>query len=131
MEKGIPRLIKVSHPQLRRFRKTLRLILREAFNSKVQNIYEQISICLKNVSLSTFEREKEIAKLDEEEKLLGEAYWSAPLGCAVCGTQAIEDDLKFNRYNRQWFCEPCYTANQEYYKKNPHPWLPNWKALYP
>ncbi len=131
MEKGIPRLIKVSYPQLRRFRKTLRLILREAFNSRVRNICEQVSICLKNVSLSPFEREKEIAKLGEEEKLLGEAYWSAPLGCAVCGTGAIEDDLKFNRFNRQWFCEICYNENQEYYKKNPHPWLPNWKTLYP
>ena len=84
-----------------------------------------------NTTFSSLERDQKEEELCIRASSLRRAYREAPLGCAVCGTGAIKEDLKYNEYNREWFCEVCYSENQEYYKKNPHPWLPCWKGLYP
>lgn len=117
------RFIKAKHLQLRRFRAALRLVLREAYSEYTGKIYAELS------DLPYKCRKEEL--LREELRALKSARREAPLGCCVCGTNAIEDDLRYNEYSHEWYCEMCYNVNQEYYKKNPHPWLPCWKKLYP
>jgi hypothetical protein len=126
-----PRFIRAKHPQLRRIRAKMRLILRKAFNDQYVKLLNQASDVRSNAIFSSFEKDRKEEELYVKASSLIQAYREAPLGCGVCGTHAIEDDLKYNEYNHEWFCEVCYTENQEYYKKNPHPWLPCWKKLYP
>jgi hypothetical protein len=70
--------------------------------------------------------ENRIERMIEE---LDRTRRSSPIGCRICGRQDL--DLVFNPYGSEWYCENCYTFNQEYYKKNPHPYEPDWRKLYP
>ena len=125
------RIIRVRDPQLRRFRAALRLVLRAAYSDQHVRLLGQFREIRKDPNLNSLEKEQMEKELYVKVSLLNEAYRKAPLGCGVCGTNAIEDDLKNSEYNHTWFCEICYNVNQEYYKKNPHPWLPSWRKLYP
>lgn len=74
-------------------------------------------------------------KIEEENRVerqieeLDRARRSSPIGCRVCGRQDL--DLVFNPCSNQWYCEGCYTFNQEAYKKNPHPYEPDWRKIFP
>lgn len=120
------RIIKVKNPQLRRFRTALRELLKEAYSSERGWLHDQIA----GIDIDDFDLKiKEEDKLHKQIEELDRARRRAPLGCRVCGRQDL--DLVFNPCSSQWYCEGCYTFNQEYYKKNPHPWEPDWRKHYP
>ena len=72
---------------------------------------------------------EEKKKIERQIEELDRAEFSASIGCRLCGRQDL--DLVFNPCNGQWYCEDCYTFNQEGYKKDPHPYEPDWRKLYP
>lgn len=121
-----PRIIRIRDPQLREFRSFLRRLLKAAYRSERDRLHSQISLLrIGNSNLRMAEEDKihkQIEKLDR-------ARYSAPLGCCVCGR--LDLDLLFNQFGKEWYCEGCYNFNQEYYKKNPHPYLPDWRKHYP
>lgn len=120
------RIIKVKNPQLRKFRTAMRELLKAVQESKVSKLRDiSNSVNIKDFSL----RIKEEDRIERQIEELERARRRSPIGCRVCGRQDL--DLIFNPYGGEWFCEGCYTFNQEYYKKNPHPWEPDWRKLYP
>ncbi len=120
------RIIKVKNPQLRRFRTALRELLKEAHSFERGWLHDQIA----EIDIDDFDLKiKEEDKIHKQIEELDRARHRAPIGCCVCGRQDL--DLVFNPYGSQWYCEGCYTFNQEYYKKNPHPWEPDWRKHYP
>ena len=120
------RIIRVKNPQLRKFRTALRELLKEAYSSERGWLHDQIA----EIDIDDFDLKiKEEDKLHKQIEELDRARRRAPLGCRVCGRQDL--DLIFNPCSSQWYCEGCYTFNQEYYKKNPHPWEPDWRKHYP
>jgi len=120
------RIIRVKNPQLRKFRTAMRKLLKAAYNAGWRNMHDQIgSIIIDDFDLKIKEEDKIHKQIEE----LGRALDRAPIGCRVCGRQDL--DLVFNPCSSQWYCESCYTSNQEYYKKNPHPYEPDWKRIYP
>lgn len=116
----------VKHPQLQKFRTAMRELLKVAYSSEWWRLHNQIDL----IRIDDFN-----LKIKEEDKIhkqiveLDRARRSAPLGCSVCGRQDL--DLVFNPYSSQWYCEGCYTFNQEAYKKNPHPYEPDWRKIFP
>lgn len=120
------RIIKVKDPQLRKFRTAMRELLKAAQVSERRRL-RKLSHSISDSDLNSWLAEKKkIERLIEE---LDRNRRAAPIGCRVCGRQDL--DLVFNPFGSEWFCEGCYTFNQEYYKKNPHPWEPDWRKLYP
>ena len=120
------RIIKVKNPQLRKFRTTMRELLKAVQNSEIDKLRDiSNSVNIKDFNL----RIKEEDRIERQIAELERARHRSPIGCRVCGRQDL--DLIFNPYGNEWFCEGCYTFNQEYYKKNPHPWEPDWRKLYP
>ena len=108
------RIIRVRYPQLRKFRTAMRKLLMSAYNAEYQKLHDQIDLIrINNFNLRVKEEDK-VHKLIEE---LDRARRSAPIGCRVCGRQDL--DLVYNPCGSEWYCESCYTFNQEYYKKNP------------
>lgn len=120
------RIIKVKHPQLRRFRTVMREVLRTAVDSEVK----RLNSMSKSVEDSDYdlwiEEKSKIARLVEG---LVRARRGSPIGCRLCARHDL--DLVFNPCNSQWYCEECYTFNQEGYKKDPHPYEPDWRKLFP
>lgn len=120
------RIIRVKNPQLRRFRTALRELLKAAQVSEGRRLRNKSnSVNIKDFNLRTKEEDRIERQIEE----LVRARRAAPIGCRVCGR--LDLDLVFNPCSSQWYCEGCYTFNQEYYKKNPHPCEPDWKKLYP
>ena len=120
------RIIKVKNPQLRRFRTAMRELLKTAQESEVNKLREiSNSVDIEDFFLRIKEKDRIERQIEELERV----RHRSPIGCRVCGRQDL--DLIFNPYGSEWFCEGCYTFNQEYYKKNPHPWEPDWRKLYP
>ena len=120
------RIIRVKHPQLRRFRTAMRELLKAAQTSERRRLREMSNI----IDIEDYElRGKEEVRIERLIEELDRARRSAPIGCRVCGRQDL--DLVFNPCNSQWYCEVCYTFNQEGYKKDPHPYEPDWRKLYP
>jgi len=120
------RIIKVKNPQLRRFRTAMRELLKAAQVSERRRLRDKsASIKINDFDLWMIEKKKIERQIEE----LDRAEFRAPIGCRVCGRQDL--DLVFNPCNTQWFCEGCYTFNQEAYKKDPHPYGLDWKDLYP
>ena len=120
------RIIRVKHPQLRRFRTAMRELLKAAHNSewwKLRNLSNSINKSDYNLWMEETKRiERQIEELDR-------ALFRTPIGCRLCGRQDL--DLVFNPCNSHWYCEDCYTFNQEGFKKDPHPYEPDWRKLYP
>jgi len=123
------RVIRVKDPQLRRFRTSMRELLKEMHSSERGRLYDQI-VLIRNdeaLDIGTKIKEKDIIRKQIGE--LDRARFHAPIGCCICGRQDL--DLVFNPYGSEWYCESCYAFNQDYYKKNPHPYEPDWRKLYP
>jgi len=114
------RIIRVKHPQLQKFRTAMRELLKNAQTTERRGLRE-----FSNFGLG-IEKENEVERQIEE---LDRARRHAPIGCRVCGRQDL--DLVFNPSSSQWYCEGCYTFNQEAYKKNPHPYEPDWRKIFP
>lgn len=120
------RIIRVKDPQLRRVRTAMRELLKEAYSSEWWRLRDlSNSVKIKDFDLWM----KEQKKIEKQIEELDRARHRAPIGCRVCARQDL--DLVFNPYGSEWFCEGCYSFNQEYYKENPHPCEPDWKKLYP
>lgn len=120
------RIIRVKNPRLRRFRTAMREMLKAAQESDVNKLRDMSnSVKIKDFNLRIKEEDRIERQIDE----LVRARRRAPIGCRVCGRQDL--DLVFNPCSSQWYCEGCYTFNQEYYKKNPHPYGRDWRKLYP
>jgi hypothetical protein len=104
----------------------MRELLKAAHNSEWWKLHRQIeSINIDDFKLKIKEKDKIHRQIEELDRALNHA----PIRCRVCGRQDL--DLIFNPYGSEWFCEGCYTFNQEYYKENPHPYEPDWRKLYP
>ncbi|NVM19193.1 MAG: hypothetical protein HWN80_15880 [Candidatus Lokiarchaeota archaeon] len=120
------RIIRVRDSQLRRFRTAMRELLKIAYNSEWQSMHDQIdSININDFDLKIKNEDKIHRQIEELER----ARFRAPIGCRVCGRQDL--DLVFNPCSIQWYCEGCYSFNQESYKKNPHPEGIDWRKIYP
>ena len=120
------RIIKLKDPQLRNFRTAMRKLLKAAQESEIRRLRDKSnSVDIKDFNL----RIKEEDRIERQIEELIRARRRSPIGCRVCGRQDF--DLIYNPYGSEWLCEGCYTFNQEYYKKNPHPWEPDWRKLYP
>lgn len=120
------RIIRVKNPQLLRFRTAMRELLKAAQVSEMRKLRDKSnSVNIKDLNL----RIKEEDRIERQIEELVRARRRSPIGCRVCGRQDL--DLIFNPCSNQWYCEGCYTFNQEYYKENPHPWEPDWRKLYP
>ena len=120
------RIIKVKHPQLRKFRTSMRELLKVVHSSERGRLHDQIDL----IRIGDFSlKVKEEVKIRKQIEELDRARFSAPIGCCVCGRQDL--DLVYNPYSNEWYCEGCYTFNQEHYKKKPHPEGINWEKLYP
>lgn len=120
------RIIRVKHPQLQKFRTTMREVLKAAYNIEWRRLHGQINLIkIQDFDLKIKEEDKIHSQIEE----LDRARRSAPIGCRVCGRQDL--DLVYNPYGSEWFCESCYTFNQEAYKKDPHPYEPDWRKLFP
>ena len=120
------RVIRVQNPQLRRFRAAMREVLKAAQTSEVRRLRD-LSNSLKTGDFKFWFNEKK--RLEAQIDELIRARRRAPIGCRVCGRQDL--DLIFNPCSSQWYCEGCYNFNQESYKKNPYPYEPDWRKLYP
>ena len=126
LKKREKRIIRVKNPQLRRFRTAMRELLKAAQVSERRRLRDKSnSVKIKDFDL----RMKEEDRIERQIEELERVRRSSPIGCRVCGR--LDLDLVFNPYSSQWYCEGCYTFNQEYYKKNPHPYEPDWRKLYP
>ena len=120
------RVIRVKSPQLQRFRTAMRKLLKASLVSERRKLREISSLIeIDDIDLWVAEKKKIERQIEE----LDRAGFRAPLGCRLCGCQNL--DLVFNPCNSQWFCERCYTFNQEDYKREPHPYEPDWRKLYP
>lgn len=126
LKKKEKRIIRVKNPQLCKFRTAMREMLKAAQVSESRRLRD-LSNSLKVDDFSLWMDEKK--RLEEQIEGLVRARRRAPIGCRVCGRQDL--DLVFNPCSNQWYCEGCYTFNQEYYKKNPHPYELDWRKLYP
>jgi hypothetical protein len=107
----------------------MRELLKETHHARAMALYDQIALIRNDEALDI---DAKIKKKDTIRKQIGEldrARHRAPIGCCLCGRQDL--DLVFNPYGSEWYCEACYTFNQEYYKKNPHPYEPDWRKIYP
>jgi hypothetical protein len=120
------RIIKVKHPQIQRFRTSLREVLKSAYITERRRL-RGLSDSLDDSDLELWMEKK--TQIEEKIRELDRARRAAPIGCRVCGRQDL--DLVYNPYGSEWFCESCYTFNQEGYKKNPHPYEPDWRKLFP
>jgi len=120
------RVIRVKDPQLIKFRSAMREMLKAAQISEGRRLRElSESLEIDDFSLWLDKKKRIEEQIDE----LVRARRRAPIGCRVCGRQDL--DLVFNPCSSQWYCEGCYTFNQESYKKNPHPYEQDWKKFYP
>ncbi len=123
------RTIKLKDPRLRKARTELRTLLRLVWEKKTLELHDQIDAIYDDKSLDYEARKPKIRQIKEKIKALDFAYKRAPHGCCVCGRR--EPDLTYNPCDSTWYCEDCYEFNQSYYKRNPHPYEPDWRRLYP
>ncbi len=120
------RIIRVKHPQLLRFRTAMRELLKAAKSSEEKKLWEMSSsLDIEDYSLWMKEKKKIANQIRE----LDRAEFRAPISCRLCDRKDL--DLVFNPCSSEWYCEGCYTFNQEYYKNNPHPYEPDWRKIYP
>ena len=120
------RIIRVKHPQLIRFRTAMRELLKAAKDSERIRLRDMSN----SVDIDNFElKNQEENRIERIIEKLDRAEFRSPIGCRLCGRQDL--DLVFNPCNSRWYCEDCYTFNQEGFKKDPHPYEPDWRKLYP
>jgi hypothetical protein len=131
MKTKTPRIIRVKDPRLRRLRKNLRLVLRAAVEKKLIGLREEYKELELNSNLSLLEKNSKRDTNLSERTFLSFLRSKHPLGCTFCGVRAVEEDLLYNPADHRWYCEWHYKYQQDYYKENPHPWLPSWDKMYP
>lgn len=120
------RILKVENQQLRNFRTALRELLYLAQINERKRLRDlSNSLVIDDLSL----RLKEEDNIERQIESLSRSFRSAPINCSLCGR--LDLDLVYNPNESEWYCEVCYSFNQEHYKKNPHPLEPDWRKLYP
>ena len=126
-----PREVCIVNPKLRKIRTVCRLILRAAVKQRLEElnkIYKGLEAYALRYPLEGLPKLKRIKK---EISYLAFSLVKYPLGCALCGENAIGENLIFNPFDNSWYCRECYTFNQSYYKMNATPCGLDWKTMYP
>lgn len=106
------RTITIRHPQLAKFRNTLREIIFRA------TLVEFRTIRKNKKGLVPIEGDidlKQMKDLSNKRDKLDTAWKKSICTCSLCGSRT--SDMTFNTYFGMWFCLECYEKSQEFYRK--------------
>ena len=106
------RKITIKHPRLRKIRYELRSLLRLVWLDRRRELHEQHRKA---------ESIEEMQQISWKIQSLDRAADKHPIGCTLCGDR--EADLIYNPNDSSWYCERCYTFQQEEYRKMGNTWL--------
>ena len=121
------RFIRLKDPRLIKARTELRTLLALVWDKQVSELYDQIKLIRNDDLLDLKTKIYRKDKIRKKIAALKSIYHQSPIGCRVCGHR--DRDLTYVPALDTWYCEPCYTFNQDYYKR--HPEEADWKVLYP
>ncbi|MBD3215427.1 MAG: hypothetical protein GF311_22650 [Candidatus Lokiarchaeota archaeon] len=100
------RKITVKDPHLRKIRYELRSLLRLVWLDRLDELDN------KHRKADSVEEMQQISWKIQD---LKRAFYRHPIGCTLCGDRDV--DLIYNPNDSSWYCEPCYTFQQEEYRK--------------
>jgi len=104
------RTISIRHPQLIKFRNTLREVISTAEDVELGKLLDEGKGLKPTESDADGKRVRDIS--DKWQKL--ETAWKKSLcTCSLCGSRS--SNMTFNTHFKAWFCVTCYKEHQKFY----------------
>lgn len=105
------RTISIRHPQLVRFRNSLREVIFRAKLVELRRLRKKGSDLEPTESNADL---KQMKVLSDKRSGLERAWKNSLCTCSLCGSRT--SDMTFNICLDGWFCVDCYEKNHEFYK---------------
>ena len=111
MRKKEKRLITLKDPRLRKIRTELRNLLCKAFELHYSRYIKEMDTVRHDESLNYAEKKEKNLRIYFESEKLKLHFSRSVVHCSLCVRRDL--DLVYNPVLNTWYCEPCYTFNQQ------------------
>ena len=106
--------VEIKNPRLRKIRNNLRMLLREAYSDRLDQIHDLKKNLIRKNNLTQAEKKLEY-KLAIQRKSLRSAHNDSILFCPLC--KSSEKDMVFQPYRRRWLCVEDFEDLMEKYDR--------------